>query len=242
MKFLYEDNPKPWHECQVLLRPIAHTFATNQIRSDNRKITSHDLKENFKSIFVDFISNNASGRRKDRLRTVNRLFFLSLSALQCRYGVSVLERFARLFSPHINWALSMENMSSSISIPFSLKRSESLEYGIERWSFFFSTDEKSVAVRQPWLDPTEMNSSINDYARRAFETVLYVRQRLYASDRFRRFAASVVDFARESNRTKQLTHESVRISTKSSFLLEMIRTSTIVLSLFSCIELVHHSE
>ncbi len=61
MKFLYEDNPKPWHECQVLLRPIAHTFASNQIRSDNRKVTSHDIKDNFKSIFIDFISNNASG-------------------------------------------------------------------------------------------------------------------------------------------------------------------------------------
>jgi hypothetical protein len=61
-KFLYEDNPKPWHECQVLLRPIAHTFAINQIRSDNRKVTSHDLKDNFKSIFIDFISNNASGK------------------------------------------------------------------------------------------------------------------------------------------------------------------------------------
>jgi len=63
VKFLYEDNPKPWHECQVLLRPIALTFASNQIRSDNRKITSHDIKDNFKSIFIDFISNNASGRK-----------------------------------------------------------------------------------------------------------------------------------------------------------------------------------
>jgi len=62
VKFLYEDNPKPWHECQVLLRPIAHTFATNQIRSDNRKVTSHDIKDNFKSIFIDFISNNASSK------------------------------------------------------------------------------------------------------------------------------------------------------------------------------------
>jgi len=63
VKFIYEDNPKPWHECQVLLRPIAHTFASNQIRSDNRKITSHDIKDNFKSIFIDFISNNASGTK-----------------------------------------------------------------------------------------------------------------------------------------------------------------------------------
>ena len=62
IKFLYEDNPKPWHECQVLLRPIAVTIALNQIRSDNRKITKRDLADNFKSIFIDFISNNASGR------------------------------------------------------------------------------------------------------------------------------------------------------------------------------------
>lgn len=61
VKFLYEDNPKPFQECQVLLRPIAHTFALNQIRSDNRKITNNDIKDNFKSIFIDFISNNASG-------------------------------------------------------------------------------------------------------------------------------------------------------------------------------------
>ena len=64
VKFLYEDTPKPWHECQVLLRPIAHTFSSNQIRSDNRKVTSHDINDGFKSIFVDFISNNASGKRK----------------------------------------------------------------------------------------------------------------------------------------------------------------------------------
>ncbi len=75
----------------------------------------------------------------------------------------------------------------------------------------FSTDEKSLAVRQPWYDPTETNNEINENARRAFETVLFVRQRLYTGDRFRRFAAGVVDFARESNRTKQLTHESVCI-------------------------------
>ncbi len=65
-KFLYEDNPKPFHECQVLLRPIAHAFSSNQIRSDNRKITAHDIKDNFKSIFIDFISNNASGKRKNK--------------------------------------------------------------------------------------------------------------------------------------------------------------------------------
>ena len=55
---------------------------------------------------------------------------------------------------------------------------------------------------------------INDNARRAFETVLFVRQRLYTGDRFRRFASSVVDFAREINRTKYLTHETVRISAR----------------------------
>ncbi len=76
VKFLYEDNPKPWHECQVLLRPIAHTFASNQIRSDNRKVTSHDLKDNFKSIFVDFISNNASGRKKSFYFRLKYFFFL----------------------------------------------------------------------------------------------------------------------------------------------------------------------
>jgi len=61
VKFLYEDNPKPWHECQVLLRPIAHTFASHQIRSDNRKVTNHDINDKFRSIFQEFISNNASG-------------------------------------------------------------------------------------------------------------------------------------------------------------------------------------
>ncbi len=70
VKFLYEDNPKPWHECQVLLRPIAVTFATNQIRSDNRKVTSHDIKDNFKSIFIDFISNNASGKILDHKKRI----------------------------------------------------------------------------------------------------------------------------------------------------------------------------
>ena len=73
----------------------------------------------------------------------------------------------------------------------------------------FSTDEKSLAVRQPWYDPTETNKEINDNARRAFETVLFVRQRLYTGERFRRFAANVVEFARETNRTKQLIHETV---------------------------------
>jgi hypothetical protein len=75
----------------------------------------------------------------------------------------------------------------------------------------FSTDEKTSAVKQPWYDPNEVNNEINENARRAFETVLFVRQRLYTGDRFHRFAAGVVDFARESNRTKQLTHESVCI-------------------------------
>ena len=61
VKFVYEDQPHPWHECQVLLKPISHKFSTNRIRSDNRKITQHDVNEQFRSIFLDFISNNASG-------------------------------------------------------------------------------------------------------------------------------------------------------------------------------------
>lgn len=75
---------------------------------------------------------------------------------------------------------------------------------------FFSTDEKSVTVKQPWFDPHTADNQTNVNSRRAFETVLFVRQRLYTSERYRRFAANVVDFARESNRTKQLTHQSVR--------------------------------
>lgn len=74
----------------------------------------------------------------------------------------------------------------------------------------FSADEKSLAVRQPWFDPNETKNEINENARRAFETVLFVRQRLYTGERYRRFATDVVDFARETNRTKQLAHESVR--------------------------------
>ena len=73
-----------------------------------------------------------------------------------------------------------------------------------------STDEKSLAVRQPWYDPLEKDDEINRNARRAFETVLFVRQRLYTDERFRRFAANVVHFARITNRTNQSTHESVR--------------------------------
>ena len=74
-----------------------------------------------------------------------------------------------------------------------------------------STDEKSITVRKPWFDPKETDSKINDDARRAFETVLFVRQRLYTGDRFRRFYTNVVNFAREKNQTKQLAHESVCI-------------------------------
>jgi len=59
------------------------------------------------------------------------------------------------------------------------------------------------------LDPSESNKEINENARRAFETVLFVRQRLYTGERFRSFAANVVNFARETNRTKQLIHETV---------------------------------
>ncbi len=96
VKFLYEDNPKPWHECQVLLRPIAHTFASNQIRSDNRKVTSHDRKDNYKSIFVDFISNNASGKKIfDFLeKNFSCVFFSIMKYLS---GVSVHEHFVQLY-------------------------------------------------------------------------------------------------------------------------------------------------
>ncbi|CAF0852137.1 unnamed protein product [Adineta steineri] len=172
VKFLYEDNPKPWHECQVLLRPIAHTFASNQIRSDNRKVTSHDIKDNFKSIFVDFISNNASVS----LWCVNPKTFRSAVLTAQKLGF-VNGEYVFIY---LDTVLTQEN-----------------------------TDEKSLAVRQPWFDPNEVDNEINDNARRAFETVLFVRQRLYTDDRFRRFAANVVDFARKTNRTKQLTHESI---------------------------------
>lgn len=65
-------------------------------------------------------------------------------------------------------------------------------------------------MRRPWLDPDEANNQTNENARRAFETVLFIRQRLYTGQRFRNFAASVVKFARETNRTNQLIHETVR--------------------------------
>ena len=80
----------------------------------------------------------------------------------------------------------------------------------------FSTDEKSIAVRQPWFDPNATDNETNEHARRAFETVLFVRQRLYTGEQYRRFAANVVDFARASNRTKQLTRHSVRTPRKIS--------------------------
>ena len=83
---------------------------------------------------------------------------------------------------------------------------------------FFSTDESSVSVRQPWYVPNATNNEINQNARRAFETVLFVRQRLYSGERFRRFVAGVVDFARELNRTKQLTHGTVSFEAKKKFL------------------------
>jgi hypothetical protein len=89
---------------------------------------------------------------------------------------------------------------------------------------FYSTDEKSLAVRQPWFDPTELKDQANENARRAFETVLFVRQRLYTGERFRGFAANVVNFARETNRTKQLTHETVSFS-KSFFHFHWIPTT-----------------
>ncbi|CAF0987530.1 unnamed protein product [Adineta steineri] len=172
VKFLYEDNPKPWHECQVLLRPIAHTFASNQIRSDNRKVTSHDIKDNFKSIFIDFISNNASVS----LWCVNPKTFRSAVLTAQKLGF-VNGEYVFIY---LDTVLTQEN-----------------------------TDEKSLAVRQPWFNPNEVDQEKNEKARRAFETVLFVRQRLYTGERFRRFATNVVDFARETNRTKQLIHETI---------------------------------
>ncbi|CAF1599336.1 unnamed protein product [Adineta ricciae] len=172
VKFLYEDNPKPWHECQVLLRPIAHTFASNQIRSDNRKVTNHDAKDDFKSIFVDFISNNASVS----LWCVNPRTFRKAVLTAQKHGF-VNGEYVFIY---LDTVLTPEN-----------------------------TDEKSLAVRQPWYDPNEFDETVNEKARRAFETVLYVRQRLYTGDRFRRFAENVVEFARETNRTEQLIHEAI---------------------------------
>lgn len=172
VKFLYEDNPKPFHECQVLLRPIAHTFTTNQIRSDNRKVTNDDIKDNFKSIFIDFISNNAS----ISLWCVNPKTFRSAILTAHKLGF-VNGEYVFIY---LDTVLTQDN-----------------------------TDEKSNAVRRPWFDAQENLTVINDNARRAFETVLYVRQRLYTGDRFRRFASSVADFARETNRMKHLTHETI---------------------------------
>ncbi|CAF1086005.1 unnamed protein product [Adineta ricciae] len=171
VKFVYEDDPKPWHECQVLLRPIAHTFSSNQVRSDNRKITDRDKKDNYKSIFLDFISNNAS----ISLWCVKPKTFRSAVLSAQKLGF-VNGEYAFIY---LDTVLTQDN-----------------------------TDEKSLAVRQPWYDPLEKDAEINRNARRAFETVLFVRQRLYTDERFRRFAANVVHFARITNRTNQLTHES----------------------------------
>ncbi|CAF4651746.1 unnamed protein product, partial [Rotaria sp. Silwood2] len=165
-------NPKPWHECQVLLRPIALTFASNQIRSDNRKITSHDINDNFKSIFIDFISNNASVS----LWCVNPQTFRSAILTAHQLGF-INGEYVFIY---LDTVLTQEN-----------------------------TDEKSLAVRQPWYNSKEENNQINENAHRAFETVLFVRQRLYTGERFRRFASNVVDFARETNRTKYLIHETI---------------------------------
>lgn len=74
---------------------------------------------------------------------------------------------------------------------------------------FWSTDETSLAVRQPWFDPNESDPEINENARRGFETVLLVRQRLYTGERFQNFAANIINFAHEISRTKQSIHEIV---------------------------------
>lgn len=67
-------------------------------------------------------------------------------------------------------------------------------------------------MRQPWYDPDEIDQQINDNARRAFETVLLVRQRLYTGERFQNFAANIINFARETYRTKQSIHDIVSLS------------------------------
>ncbi|CAF1082671.1 unnamed protein product [Didymodactylos carnosus] len=172
IKFLYEDNPKPWHECQVLLRPISHAFATNQIRSDNRKITSHDAQDNYTSIFVDFISNNAS------------VSMWCVSPKTFRSAILTAQQFGFINGEYVfiylDTVLTQEN-----------------------------TDEKSLAVRQPWFDPNETDDEINQNAKRAFEAVLFLRQRLYTSDRFRQFAQEVYAYAKENNKSKYLIHETI---------------------------------
>lgn len=172
VKFLYEDNPKPFHECQVLLRPISHTFITNQIRSDNRKITTNDVRDNYTSIFTDFIGNNAS----ISLWCVNPQTFRSAILTAHRLGF-VNGEYVFIY---LDTVLTQE-----------------------------TTDVKSIAVRKPWYNPNDTRNETNKNARRAFETILYVRQRLYASERFRRFTANVLEFARETNRTKQLTRGTI---------------------------------
>ena len=72
-------------------------------------------------------------------------------------------------------------------------------------------------MRQPWFDPDESDAEINENARRAFETVLLVRQRLYTGERFQNFAANIINFARETNRTKQSIHEIVSHSSMNVF-------------------------
>ncbi|CAF0754736.1 unnamed protein product [Didymodactylos carnosus] len=172
IKFLYEDNPKPWHECQVLLRPISHAFTTNQIRSDNRKITSRDSEDNYTSIFVDFISNNAS------------VSLWCVSPKTFRSAILTAQKFGFINGEYVfiylDTVLTQEN-----------------------------TDEKSLAVRQPWFDPNEKNNQININARRAFESVLFLRQRLYTSDKFRQFAQDVYEYAKENNKSKYLIHETI---------------------------------
>lgn len=83
---------------------------------------------------------------------------------------------------------------------------------------YCSTDETSLAVRQPWFDPSESDPQINENARRGFEAVLLVRQRLYTGERFQNFAANIINFAHETNRTKQSIHEIVSESIFSSFI------------------------
>ena len=70
-----------------------------------------------------------------------------------------------------------------------------------------NNDEKSSSYLQPWFDPREPNVR----ARRAFETVLYVRQRLFTGQPFERLAEQIVQFARKRSSALTFHHRRVQI-------------------------------
>lgn len=85
-----------------------------------------------------------------------------------------------------------------------------MRFSFSHFLRLFSNDENTSFYLRPWFNPNESKAEINENARRAFESVIFIRQRLLTGQLFDDLTENIYQFAKSRNQLDLFDNRKVK--------------------------------